>query len=475
MNLSLILAFFLLITATAATTSAAPVKTYVAPFTVTGVEKQEELRTTIQSLLLSRLASEKISPLTSSGGADVKVTGSYLSTGSFFSIDAAVENSGSAIIGRAFVQGKTSDDLIPAISTLATALSEKILGKDSQQVVSAREPASDIVKAPDVKPESTGIAIHRLKGAITGMAVGLTDSSGKRELFVAERKIVRAFLLGSELKQVGEIQYKSYQRVVAVDTADCDQDSKPELYVTVLENEKLMSEIWKLDNGVLKQIAGSLPYYFRAVAGAGGIRKLYAQQMTDREDFYGDVSEVVLAGTTLTLKNPLKLPSGAYLYNFTRLTAGNESVSTLYIDRSGTLRVLNSDGNELWKSPEAFGGSEVYFSRTGISNLREESGSRQVYLEQRMIQTPGKEILIPQNRSSWLMKGKHSYSNSSLYAFTWNGSDLTEKWHTRETDYYLADFAYDEQRRELLMLEVLTKEDGVFSRPESRLVIRRVE
>ena len=73
------------------------------------------------------------------------------------------------------------------------------------------------------------------------------------------------------------------------------------------------------------------------------------------------------------------------------------------------------------------------------------------------------------------MRNKHYYSGSSLYSFAWNGSVLHEKWHTKPTDYYMADFAYDNTSHELFMLEVVAKEEGIFDKGASRLVIKKIE
>ncbi|MHB8058910.1 MAG: FG-GAP repeat domain-containing protein [Desulfuromonadaceae bacterium] len=478
---------FLLLVMSVTTSWSAPLKTHVAEFNVSGAAKPEEVRSIIQTLLLSRLAGDRIATQGAPQGAEITVSGSYLLSGGMFSLDAAAVNSSGAVVTRAFTQGKAPDDLIPAIGTLAKSLADGINKVVTQSAATpapaaaalvplADAPAADIIIAPKSVSAAKQAGVHRMTGALSSLAVGRTLPGGERELFVAGNNSLRYYRQGAGLKLVAEISYKVNEKILAVDSADLDNDMVPEIYVTVMNGEVLASQVWKVDGTALKQIAGPLPYYFRAVSGAGGVKKLYAQQLSGTADFAGDVAEVVRVGGGYELKNPLKLPKGGSLYNFGILRGPKGEASPVVVDNSGFVRVFNSGGDELWKSSEAYGGSETYFKRTEIGGQRSsDSGERQVYLTSRMIVKGDGELLVAKNSESWFMKNKHSYSKSSLYCFAWNGSDLEEKWHTQQNDYYLADFAYDENNRELLLLEVVDKEEGLFDKGASRLVVRKVD
>jgi hypothetical protein len=467
---------FMLLAMSVTTAWSAPVTAYVAEFNVLGASKPEEMKTTIQALLLSRLAGKTISTQTKPEGAAIKVSGTYIVSGSVFSLDAAAVNSAGAILARAFVQGNSPDELIPAIGSLAKSLSDGI-GKGAVAVASPTVavqalvlPADIIIPVLEPTLRTTGQAIHRLKGGLNGLAVGQTFPGGDRELFVVGPSTLRYYRQGAELKLLAEIRYKVYEKVLAVDSADLDNNKIPEIYVTVMDGEKLVSQVWTVDGTTLKKIAGPLPYYFRAVTATGGIKKLYAQQISGKDDFSGDVAEVVKSGSGYGLINPLKLPKQGYLYNFNLLSSTKGEQNQVITDRSGYLRVYSAAGDELWKSSEEFGGSETNFKRTDLG-----SDFRPVFLEQRMIVKANGELLVAKNSASWLMLNKHSYAHSSMYCFSWNGTDLEEKWHTKPNDYYLADFAYDDSSRELLLLEVVDKEEGIFDKGASRLVIRKME
>ena len=473
MNVQLMLAVLFSIVTASNIAWSAPVTAYVAEFNVSGSSKPEEMKTTIQALLLSRLAGDKIMTVSKPESAEIKISGSYLLSGNVFSLDAAAVNNSGSLITRAFAQGKSPDDLIPAIGTLAKSLSEGIEKGITLAVAITKDTAlpTDIVKSTRTTPTAAQV-IQKMDGAMRGLAVGRTFPGGERELFVVGYHTLRYYLQGSELKLLAEIPYKVYENVIAVDTADLDNNKIPEIYVTVMDGEKLVSQVWTVEGTSLKQISGPLPYFFRAVTGAGGTKKLYAQQISGTDDYYGDVSEVVKSGAGYQLANPIKLPKRANLYNFSLLTGLKGESNPVIVDSSGHLRVFTATDDEVWKSSEEYSGSETYFKRTDRSS---ESGYRQIFMDQRIVVKANGELLIPKNTGSWFLLNKHSYSQNTLHCFSWNGSDLEEKWHTKQSDHYLADFAYDDNARELLMLEVVSKEEGAFDKGASRLVIRKVE
>lgn len=476
MKVQRILAIIILLLTACSAAWCAPVTTYIAEFSVSGVNKPEEMKATIQTLLLSRMSGEKIATVNKPDGAQIKVTGSYLQSGTIFSLDAVAQNSTGAVVARAFSQGKNQDELIPAVGSLAKSLYDGIAkGSVSAVTTSSLSLPADVVK-PVRTVQATGQTVHRMDGALSGIAIGRTLPEGERELFIVGNRTLRYYRQGAELTLMAKIPYRVHERVISVDTADLDNDNVPEIYVTVLNGEMLASQVWVVDGTSLKQIAGPLPYFFRAVTGAGGVKKLYAQQISGNADFAGEVSEVVKSGSSYKLVNPVKLPKLGYLYNFNVLKNSKGEASPVIFDRSGFLKLFSPAGDELWKSSEEFSGSETFFNRSDLDSLRN-SGSayRRVYLDQRIIVKPDGELLVPKNSATWFMLNKHSYAHNSLYCFSTGGSYLEEKWHTSQSDFYLADFGYDAASRELLMLEVVAKEEGIFDKGASRLVIRKLD
>jgi hypothetical protein len=510
---------------------AAPLKVQVAEFVVTGAANKDELKGALQALLSSRLGSDGVLIVEGAAEAAAKVSGSYTTFGKTFSIDATVKNAAGELLGRSYVQGNGEDELIPAVGRLAEQLRSLMpMAKIPPSPESARAmvpvvpvvapvvspvplpaatvavtgavgapaeaaktapadliptpvvdtkaavvvaPAGDIVRAaPAAQPVAQQT---RIEGALLGIAPGRPQPAG-RELVVVDAKRVYLYLQTANLKKVAEYPIKSEGKILALDTVDADGDGQLEVYVTIMDREELVSEALAITDQGFVPIAAKLPFYFRVVALNGKENRLYGQQAgRGNDDFYGEVCQMVKKGSIYTMGEPLKLPKYANIFSFNRFTDAVGKFRSLVIDVDGNLRVLDETGEELWRGSDRFGGSEVYF-------LRDEQQMQSValdryrwrFIEQRITVAPNGELIVPRNSGLLAVGNNRAYSKNSLYAFAWNGVALDERWHTKESANYLADYFYDAQRRELVILEQVQKE-GLFGKGASSIAIKKVE
>jgi hypothetical protein len=488
---------------------AAPLRVFLPEFKVTGAANRDELKTTLPSLLASRLTPESTTIVESPAAADLTIAGTYIAFGKVFSLDAILKDSSGKVAGRAFEQGDSADDIIPAVSRLAQKLNAELAKVSvpaptggaspalqaqtpatspalSAQVVATPalvvpqvtpQPTGDIVRPQNVaKAGESGMIGQRLDGAMVGLAVGKALPSGERELFLALGQEIRLYRQGDRLTLVAaEKGFRANEKILGIDTADLDGDGTLELYVTMMRDSELASQVWAVENGAFRQIARDLPYFFRALPGPDGKPRLYGQQMGRDTDFFNDVSEVVKTGTSYGLKNSLKLPKFATIFNFNRFTEKDGTVRTLAISPDGYLIVYAANGEELWRSNDRLGGSETYFTRDDQQNVRVTGELlRKIFLEQRILTTKEGNILVPRNDGFWVIGNSRSFSKHSVYSFSWNGAALEERWHTKPSQNYLADYAYDEARKELVLLEVV-KKPGMFEQGASAISIKKVE
>uniref|UniRef100_A0A831XLB3 VCBS repeat-containing protein n=1 Tax=Geobacter metallireducens TaxID=28232 RepID=A0A831XLB3_GEOME len=504
-RLSLLCAVLLAALTTASTLFAAQIRVYVSEFAVTGAANKDELKTTLQTLFASRLSTDAVLSVDSPVGADVLVKGSYIAFGKVFSLDAVAKDANGRVIARAFQQGESQDELIPAAGRLGQGLAAEIAAKVKPGVVlvpqpaaapaaapasdlvrpGAPQPGGDLVKASTtsdiVKPQdlsrtaSGGWMSQRLTGTLNGIAPGKAAADGTREFYVADEQALRLYRKADNLKLVAEVSFSPRERVLGVDSADLDGNGTPEAYVTIMDGESLASQVWVADGNSLKRVAAKLPYYFRGIALEGREHRIYAQQMGSDKDYYGDVHELVKTGDRYELKNPVKLPRFGYLYNFNRFRDGAGNSYTVVINEDGYLIVYSAAGEELWRSADKFGGSVTYFKREDLANVRTSGDPfRWIFLEQRITVTPAGEVVVPKNEGMFVIGNNRSYKKSSVYAFAWNGSALDEVWHTKQSQNYLADYVYDAGRKELVALEVVKKE-GLMDKGASVVAVKRLE
>lgn len=468
--------------------SAGQVKAYVSAFNVVGIDNKDEMKATLQDLLASRLSGEHILIVDSAAEADIVLTSRYSVAGGMFSIDTVARNSAGNVVARAYEEGDNQSQLIPAVKKLVPKLNTMIF-KAFARVVATEPEASatpgaalekratrvDVIKEQQSgKNAPSGWSSQRLAGAYTGIAPGKALDNGEREIYIVDGHTLKLYRQGKDLKLLAETSLKTEEQILAIDTADLDGDGVPEVYLTIFNGDALVSQVWTSIGNGLKRVADKLPYYFRSLALNGQSRKIYAQQLSLRSDFFGDVYELARTGAALTLKNPIKLPRSANIYNFNQFTDSQGNRYYVVLNDEGQILVSDQNGEEIWRSKEKFGGSELFFKRQDMADVRYSSEPyRWIFLQQRLVVTSNGEIIVPQNTGSWSIGNKRSYHNSFIHAFSWNGSSLEKKWHTRESDNYVADYYYEPLQQELVTLEVV-KHEGMFDNGASIVSIKRV-
>lgn len=475
---------------------AAQVRVYVADMNAIGVQNKDEMKATLQMLLSSRLSGDKIMAVGSAAEADAVVTGTYVTIGKIFSVDALAKNSAGKTLTRAFVQGEGQDDLIPAVGKLADKLSAELVKiysagtvatgslppvavpvtsgiiKNEQQVRPA--PVGEFIKPREQEQGNTGGWLSkRLDGAANLMATGKSLPDGSREIFLAEDRRLSYYRQGKDMKLVAETELSAAEKILSLDICE-NSDGNLDIYVTIMRSDEPASQVWQVKGDKLVRVAENLPYFFRAVSLAGGPKRLYVQAMGRDADFYGDVSEATRNGSNIILKNPIKMPRYANVYSFNQFRDSEGKTFTLAINPDGYLIVYDQELSELWRSNEKFGGSELFFQKEDANARVTGDKFRWIFMNQRIQVTSKGEVLVGKNDGFWVLGNARSYKKGAIYNLAWNGSSLEEKWRTRDTQNYMPDYFYDEARNELLMLQTVQR-PGITSRGASSLAIKKVE
>ena len=467
----LILISIVLISTPDSNAQAASRKIQIADFTVTGAENAGDLKTVLKNLLSTRIAKDDIIAVDSADGVIARITGSYSSFGKTFSIDATVKSSDGETLGQRYVQGESPNDLIPAIGKLAEQLRPLLPAKF--QAVTAPAATLPAQVAPVAQPVTQQT---RIEGTLIGIAPGRVLSGKEREFVVADAKRVYLYRQTDSLKKIAEYALKTEGKILAVDTADADNDGILEAYLTVVDREELVSVALTVTEQGFTPIAEKLPFFFRAFSLYGKNRKLIAQYAgRGSEDYYGDVRQVVKKGAAYSLGETIKLPKHADIFSFNFFADKDGKQLTAYIDRDRVLHIADEAGKDLWKGADHVGGSETYFLRDEqqIQNISLDR-YRWRFIEQRIVISPEGEIIVPQNSGTLSIGNQRSYSKNSVAAFVWNGASLEERWRTAEDPNYLADYFVDTELKELVML-VQTQKEGVFSKGTSVIVTKKIK
>jgi len=492
--------------------AAAPLRVYVGEFNAVGVAAKDDTRIVLQSLLASRLSSDKLLAVATAAEADLIVSGTYISIGKQYNIDAVAKTAAGQTVTRTFVQGeggqealfsaipklaeKLSADLTRQlaagnIATIATApatafAATRSVSPDILRADSAAPAVGDLQRASQgniIRPQAfyRGVPnkgeIKRLEGIFNILALGETDVNGKRLLFMAQDRAVQLIREG-ENRPITGFSLGVDEKILALDYVDADQSGSPELYVTIVRGGDVASQIWELKRNKLVKVAENIPYFFRAISLAGDPLKLYAQEQGRKENrYYGDVYEVSRKGNKIIRKLKLSMPRYGNLYSFNQFKHTNGELLTVVYHEENYLVIYDKDQKELWRSNDAFGGSELFYKVEDDAMINPTTDKyRWFFMNQRILVTSKQEILVGKNEGFFVLGYARMYKRGAVYSLYWNGAALEEVWRTKDTQNYMPDFVFDEKKSELLLLQLIQREDIIMhSKGASALQIKKVE
>jgi len=497
--------------------AAGPLRVYVGEFNAVGVAAKDDTKALLQSLLTSRLNSDKLLTVSSASEAEVVVGGTYLAIGKQYNLDAFARTAAGQTVTRSSVQGQGGQEaLFGAVGTLADKLSGELLNlvaagsvprlavavpapvvaplptvqphPQSADVVRAgqaaqggdlqRAPQGDVIRSQAIQrgvPKAG--EIKRLDGMYNLLTVGPADANGKRLLFMAQNQSVAALREGDSRPFTG-FGLKANQKVISLDYVDSDGNGSAELYVTVMDGGEVESQVWELKNNRLVKLAEKVPYFCRAIALAGGVPKLYVQEQARGENqYYGDVYEAVLQGKKIVKKTRIAMPRYGNLYSFNQFRHQNGELLTVVYHESNYLVVYDKDNKELWRSSDHYGESELYYQVEDLDRMRTHGDKyRWYFINQRIQVTSQQEVLVGRNEGFFVIGNARMYKKGAVYSLYWNGAALEEAWRTKDTQNYMPDFWFDEQKSELLLLQLTQREDTIMrTKGATALQIKKVE
>ena len=499
----------LLLLVTVPAFGAAPLRIYVGEFNAVGVAAKDDTKVVLQSLLASRLSDGSLLAVSAVAEADLVVSGTYIAIGKQYNIDAVAKTAAGQTVARTFVQGEGGQD---ALFAATAKLAEKLAAELQKQQAAGTIPrAVQLPAAAPVRPANNDIVratapaansdlqrvtqgdiirpqafyrgapnrgeIKRLDGMYNLLTLAGTDADGKRLLFIAQDRTVQLIREG-ESKPLTGFGLDVNNKVLSIDYVENDGSGQPSLYVTVVKGSEVASQVWELKNKRLVKAADDLPYFFRAVALAGGPVKLFAQEQgRGAEQFYGDVYEVARQGKKIVRKNKFPMPRYGNVYSFNQFKHPSGELLTVVYHENNYLVVYDKEQKELWRSNDAFGGSELFYKVEDMAMVNPTTDKyRWFFMNQRIMVTSQQEVLVGKNEGFWVLGNARMYKKGAVYSLYWNGAALEEVWRTKDTQNYMPDFAFDESRSELLLLQLAQREDVLMrTKGASALQIKKVE
>lgn len=528
----------------------------ILPFTVNSAENIDYVKYGIEEMLTSRIsAAEKINVTPKSDvleemnkskiktmttdsvleigkkfKSDYVVWGSITKIGNSISLDAKLTNVDRTAPDTGISsQSQSLDDVIPKINDFSESIIHHILGTtpppQSETAASAGKPApsreSQIIAGMRSGNKKSGTLTsvintefintaqplnrrdfwmsQKIPSEFKGMDIGDVNNDNLNEIVVIDKNTVYLYQkTANELKLLEKIKGQSYDTYIAVDIADINRNSTPEIIVTAMSDTFLKSFVLEFKNGKYETIASNLRLFLRVLDTPSGIPLLIGQEHGFNKPFDSPIYEIIWKDGTYATDQKMQIPPGLSVYglNIDNLgTGGGEKIFALdemdylyILDKTTTsLGALASYGftsdKLIWRSDDVYGGSNTYIENLDKNNP-DDPKAKSAYVNLRILTADTnkdgkKEIIIVKNLSpvGRLFKHYKIFTASEIYNLEWDGLGMAENWRTKKINGYVADYAIkdvdNDGQQEMVLALVMSV--GVSLREKSVIVVYELD
>jgi len=238
-------------------------------------------------------------------------------------------------------------------------------------------------------------------------------------------------------RAVSSIAFKMVDKALTLSSADLDGNGRPELFISGMNHIEVSSLIIAESNGAYRIVQNQLPWFLRAVREPGGNKIVLGQRLGGAISIYSP--EIV----RLEYRDGQYQSAGSYTRpNVAKLFSLQPFGESLFaeINYNDRLRVLTLDSATLWESSLNYGGTPVYFNQE--ENVGSSIQNTSIYIKPRLELLPDGTLLVPRNEGHGISKALQLSGPGQVVALQWDGTSMTELWHSKPLSGMLVDFQY---------------------------------
>ena len=375
--------------------------------------------------------------------ADYVVMGSLTVFGESVSIDARIldVSKGEELV-TAFNQSKGMDDVIPTVNKFAEDINAKIMGRYVRPPVYAMQPEAErksagLIKVQDKLEAGDADYVQDVGSGIVSLDAGDVDGDGKNELvFIDSRTVYVHKWTEKSFALFKSIQGGITSDYVSVSVGDMDGNGRAEIYVSNLTEARVSSFVLEWQGNTFVSLLNGEPWFLRVTDIPGKGQVLLGQERIVGKGFSNVVYILKREGRSLSKVEPLELPAMANIFNFAqgKITSSAHDTVVLSPDTE-YLFMFDSEGNEIWRSEEEFGGSDAHMTVPGTAPGDE----RWIHLSSPILlwdidKDGGDEVVICQNRSAVrrMLERERFFTSGIVHFLHWDKVDLSTKLKTKK-------------------------------------------
>ena len=316
------------------------------------------------------------------------------------------------------------------------------------------------------------------KYRINGIAVGDVDGDGQNEIVSAAAHMATIFRLeAGQLRKIHEIKESNNKNLFGVDIADINGNGYGEIFFTSFNAPKTVINSFVLEydgNNFIKKIDDSRWIYRVADTPARG-RILLGQRPRKGKSDSGPIFEMVWQAGEYVSGDEIQTPRQTSLMGLTVgdiLNNGQESV--LAYKWNDHIAVIDSSGEELWESPERYGGSLLFWDAPKDDRGQEENKKYfplRLVVWQNRAEKETEVIAITNHEFANRRLDFRMFTKTHIEAFTWDGIGLRPLWKTRTMKGYIQDYTvgdFDNDGQDELVAALVIKAGRVVLLTEAK-------
>jgi TolB-like protein len=359
---------------------------------------------------------------------------------------------------------------------------EKVL-QDDGFITSGGEDAEGLGIVPGAARETQASfwKSASFKYLINGVAVGDVDGDGKNETVTAAPHTVTIFRSERRaFRKLAEIEESSNKNIYGLDIADINNNGYAEIFVTSFNAEKTVvnSFILEYDGKNYVKIIDNSRLIYRVADTPNRGRVLLGQRPSKGRSDSGPVFEMIWQGGEYVPTDEIRIPRHTSLLGLTIgdvLNNGQENAIGYKGDDH--IQVIDSAGKRIWKSPDRYGGSMLYWDAPWDDRGQVENKK---YFPMRLVvwqNTAAKESQVIAVKNYDITGRKIEYrmfTKTQIEAFTWDGLGLRPLWKTRTLKGFIQDYTvgdFDNDGNDELVAALVIKQGRVAVLTETKSTI----